>query len=177
VSRTRFLLILLGASVLGLAGFYGRFVPFSKQWPLYEGLRTTAAIIFAVVGAWLAIAYPERLKVSLGKLPTSAKQESPLRIPVLMTPIAHSTGVLASVLAIGLLAPLIAQLPLVQSNLECARGLSYAILAGLTMWQIWTVISTLAPASAVKDNAVGESAKNKHVNAVIGRARKARKKE
>lgn len=42
-----------------LAGaWFGRKVPFAEQWPMYEGLRTTAAIIFGVIGAWLAIIYP-----------------------------------------------------------------------------------------------------------------------
>lgn len=48
--------------VLIFSAYFGKNVPFSSQWPLYEALRTTASIIFAVVGAWFAIIYPERLK-------------------------------------------------------------------------------------------------------------------
>ncbi|WP_408913341.1 hypothetical protein ACJUA3_03255 [Citrobacter freundii] len=50
--------------VVVLAGILGRNVAFALQWPLFEALRTTASIIFAVVGAWFAIIYPERLKKS-----------------------------------------------------------------------------------------------------------------
>jgi len=30
-----------------------------EQWPLYESLRNTSAIIFGVMGAWLAIICPD----------------------------------------------------------------------------------------------------------------------
>ena len=174
--RIRILLLLLGASLVLLAGYYGRFVPFSKQWPMFEGLRTTAAIIFAVVGAWLAIAYPERLKVSLGKKPEAKAPEGGLHVPLLMTPIAHSTGVLVSVLVVGLLAPLLAQLDIVRLHVEVARAISYMILALLTMWQVWTVASTLAPASTVSDDAIGQQVRAKHVGAVLGGAKVRKKK-
>lgn len=64
--RTATLFIVKCASVglLVLALIYGRNIRFSEQWPLFEALRNTAAIIFAVIGAWAAIIYPERLKIA-----------------------------------------------------------------------------------------------------------------
>ena len=41
---------LLSTAMVVVALWYGRKIPFVEQWPLYEALRTTAAIIFAVVG-------------------------------------------------------------------------------------------------------------------------------
>lgn len=48
--------------MIGVAWYLGANIRFEEQWVLYEALRTTASIIFAVVGVWLAIVYPERLK-------------------------------------------------------------------------------------------------------------------
>src|SRR5690606_35030092 len=83
----------------------GREVPFSQQWPLYEALRTTAAIIFAVVGSWLAIIYPDRLKYAArSNIPTANKGSD--GIGRFFTPIAHSTAILCIILIIGIVAPL-----------------------------------------------------------------------
>jgi len=177
MNRIRIILWIFAGSTVMLALLYGQKIPFSKQWPLYEGLRTTAAIIFAVVGAWLAIAYPERLKFSVGAKTGDAVKESPLDVPLLTSPIAHSTGVLAAVLLIGLVAPLFAQLDVIRQNVAWARGFSYGVLACLTLWQIWTVVSTLKPASAVKNDSESEKAKGDHFQSVLGGAAVSKRKE
>ena len=53
---------LLTLVVAILAFICGNNVAFEKQWVLYEALRSTASIIFAVAGVWLASVYPYRLK-------------------------------------------------------------------------------------------------------------------
>lgn len=58
------LLVIALVFIILAAGYFGRHITFALQWPLFEALRTTASIIFAVVGAWFAIIYPERLKKS-----------------------------------------------------------------------------------------------------------------
>lgn len=66
----------------------GENVSFAQQWPLFEALRNTASIIFAAVGAWLAIIYPERLKMSFGRGkvdPTNGN--GPSMVPVDSTPL------------------------------------------------------------------------------------------
>ena len=63
----KWLFILLSAVIIGTAAFYGSAVRFSEQWVLYEALRSTASIIFAVAGVWLAIIYPDRLKSPYSK--------------------------------------------------------------------------------------------------------------
>ena len=47
----------------GALGFYaGREIGLADQWPYFEALRTTSSIIFGVMGALLAIVYPEVVK-------------------------------------------------------------------------------------------------------------------
>lgn len=137
-------LLLLAAVAVGF--IYGREVPFEEQWPLFEALRTTSAIIFAVVGAWLAIVYPERLRLTLSPTADHQAKQSPNNIGILLSPIVNSTVVLCIVLLLGVLAPLLKRADLVEMYLAESRGISYALLVALTLWQAWTVILTLIPA-------------------------------
>jgi len=86
-------------------GWFGRVIPFAEQWPMFEGLRTTAAIIFGVIGAWMAIIYPERLKLSFRD---AGQRTGPTATGLgqLFTPVVNSTAILGIILAIGVVAPI-----------------------------------------------------------------------
>lgn len=141
--------VLLAFAAVAAGAWYGRAVPFSEQWPMFEALRTTAAIIFAVIGAWMAIIYPDRLKLSFrGKADHSKSQVTGMG--KLFTPVVNSTAILCIILVIGAAAPALKRFP-PPVDLEVLRGISYAILVALTLWQLWTVILTLVPASDIKD--------------------------
>lgn len=144
-----------GVALIAAGGWFGRSVPVAEQWPMFEALRTTAAIIFAVVGAWMAIIYPERLKLSFRPTTKNAQEAeaTPSGWGQLFTPVVHSTLILSVVLVIGLAIPLLrhAELP---SNIPVSfyRGTLYAVLVALTLWQLWTVLLTLVPADRVKSS-------------------------
>jgi len=168
-------IILCGAAVgltallLGGAMWYGRWIPFAQQWPLFEALRTTAAIIFAVVGAWLAIVYPDRLRLSLGES-KKAGEESGERFRRLFTPIAHSTMILGIVLVAGIIVTMARQVPLVLRHVEASRTISFVILVALTLWQVWTVILTLVLTDMIKSQADREFAQTTSMSALRGLA-------
>jgi hypothetical protein len=136
-------------SFVGLSCWLGREVPFEKQWPLFEALRTTASIIFAVVGAWIAIVYPERLKLSFIDEKASG-EGSQTGLSRLFSPVVHSTAILCIILVIGVVAPLIKIFPLALEYKDLLRGLSYGALVALTLWQLWTIVLTLVPADVIK---------------------------
>jgi len=140
---------LISASMVASGVWLGRAVPFDQQWPLFEALRTTAAIIFAVIGAWIAIIYPERLKLSFSnqKRP-EVKIENGLGR--LFSPIVHSSAILCMVLLIGIIAPVLRVIPALEEYRAICRGISYGLLVALTLWQLWTVILTLIPADIIK---------------------------
>jgi hypothetical protein len=140
---------------------YGRQIPFAQQWPLFEALRNTASIIFAVVGAWLAIIYPERLKLTFRK-DEQEKAPGP-NMGMLLTPAVHSTILLVILLLIGIVAPLAKQLPILQAHIEVCRGVAFVILAVLTLWQVVIVVITLFPAEAVQTQANLEAAEHEIV--------------
>lgn len=143
------------------AFIYGSSIPFSQQWPLYEALRNTAAIIFAVVGAWLAIIYPERLKLSFRRssVPASSNGNGNSNIALLMTPAVHSTIILVILLLVGVVGPLLKQVPQLSAYANECRGISYLLLTILTLWQVLIVIMTIAPADMVKSMVDEENAK------------------
>lgn len=141
-------LIVIGALFCGAGYYYGRGIPFIYQWPLFEALRNTASIIFAVVGAWLAIIYPERLKMSFGKLGEVQKKYD--NMGLLLTPAVHSSFILIALLLIGIVAPLLKQIPELAEHYVFLRGASFVTLTILTLWQVVIVVMTLFPAEIVK---------------------------
>ncbi|MEA9654878.1 hypothetical protein ABFU65_11035 [Xanthomonas campestris pv. raphani] len=165
------LLVSIWASVLALALWRGGAVTFAQQWPLYEALRNTAAIIFAVVGAWLAIVYPERLKMSQGKAAQSNPDNAD-KVVKLLEPIVNSTIILAVILLVGLIAPLIRQFPFVRENVSIFRSISFIILASLTLLQVCTVVLTLIPASDVRHQVLQERAVKKTIGVIFSRGKR-----
>ncbi|BBL31224.1 hypothetical protein [Pantoea ananatis] len=145
--------------ILMISAYFGQNVPFANQWPLFEALRTTASIIFAVVGAWFAIIYPERLKKSF-RGGGSGSDINGSGITRLFTPIVHSTVILASILVIGVAAPIIKQFSFVIEYKEICRGFSYTVLVFLTLWQLLTVLySLIGPDMVKRHNSAQERAK------------------
>ncbi|MCH7274382.1 hypothetical protein MMZ06_31620 [Burkholderia gladioli] len=153
----RFFAALAALTICAAGYYYGRHIPFEKQWPLYEALRTTASIIFAVIGAWLAIIYPERLKVSFRGNGKGGGSNGNLGL--LLTPAVHSTIILALLLLLGICAPIVKEIPVVRPHVEMARGISFVILSALTIWQVIIVFMTLFPAQIVQEQIAKESAK------------------
>lgn len=145
--------------VLG-AGYLGTAVPFSEQWPLFEALRTTAAIIFAVVGAWFAIIYPERLKRSFRGADQGASDLADRGIQKLFTPIVHSTFILSTILLLGVIAPLAKRWGWMAQHVEFWRGVSFSILVALTLWQLITVLYSLVGPDILKTQVDHENAQD-----------------
>ncbi|WP_311515290.1 hypothetical protein [Oligella urethralis] len=144
-----FFLIVCLILLISIAFCYGRYIEFSTQWPLYEALRTTASIIFAVVGAWLAIIYPDRLRFAF-RTESKNTDNSAMNMGKLLSPAIHSTFILCIVLIVGVAAPIFKQFNFFLMHKEIFRGLSYALLVGLTFWQLITIILTLVPADTIK---------------------------
>lgn len=145
------IIVSLALTICGASFYYGQEIPFEKQWPLFEALRTTASIIFAVVGAWLAIIYPERLKFSFGR--PAGKDKATSNVAVLLYPAVYSTIILVCVLLIGIIAPILKQVPIIMEYRTLMRGLSNLSLAVLTLWQVAVVVMTAVPADLVKTKA------------------------
>lgn len=142
---------LVALCLIGAGGWFGRHVPVAEQWPMFEALRTTAAIIFAVIGAWMAIIYPEKLKLSFRQPKVAVQIDAATSTGwgQLFTPVVHSTLILSVVLLLGITVPALKHAGL-NVPVACWRGTSYGLLVALTLWQLWTVLLTLVPADKIK---------------------------
>lgn len=131
---------------------FGGGVPFQEQWPLYESLRNTSAIIFGVMGAWIAIIYPNILSKTYSKeKPDEAKNEAE-KINRLISPMIYATSIVAIVLIIGLLAPIAKRIPILIQQQFILRSLSFSLFGVLTIAQLWSLILTLVPNDIVLRN-------------------------
>lgn len=150
------------------AGYLGADIRFEEQWVLYEALRTTASIIFAVVGVWLAIVYPDRLKSPFGKSSSDPVYQRGFR--QLFSPVISSVFILSIVLFVGLLASILKQVDFVKPYVQLCRRVSIGLLSGLTMWQIYTVLSVLVPLLNILDKNKQDSHARDIIHSLKGRS-------
>jgi uncharacterized membrane protein (DUF485 family) len=151
----RFTQVLLTLPLVLIFFYFGKNVSFAKQWPLYDALRNTASIVFGVMGAWIALIYPDALSEILGKSHDSRDMENGNKIKEvkkLFSPLIYSTFILIFVLLIGIFAPIFKQIPLFINNRDLMRGISYVCLGILTPCQLWAVFLTLVPADFANQN-------------------------
>jgi hypothetical protein len=132
----------LGALIAIGVSFPGREIAWADQWPAWEALRTTASIVFGVSGAWLAILFPSGLDNFFGDSDSRPSE----RVEDLLRTLLYSTLILATVLLAGVLGPVLKQSEFLMEHVRVVRGASMAVLAALTLLQLWTLIMTLVPA-------------------------------
>ena len=173
--RLNILKSLLVASIALGAFIHGQEIQMSRQVTLFEGLRNTSAIIFGVMGAWLAILHPDSLKKVFrndrGKLPEQEKDT----IMLLLSPIIISTAVIATVLILFPLIEFSKTVSLLISYKGALRGVSFSILSTLTLLQLWALILTLAPGDIVKKHIDKGNAKSAVVKRMFSGATKRNK--
>ncbi|MCO6561143.1 MAG: hypothetical protein J6574_08585 [Gilliamella sp.] len=141
--------------------YLGKGVRLTDQWLLYEALRSTASIIFAVASVWLALIYPDRLKSPYTK--TSIDPVYKEGFKQLFTPIINSIYVLCAVLLVGILVPIIKELNLSDAFIPWLRAASMLLLTSLTMFQVYTVLSLFIPIA----NIMNKHEQDAHVTNLI----------
>jgi hypothetical protein len=139
-------------SIIITISFYlvGGDIPISEQIPLYDSLRNTSAIIFGVMGAWIAILYPNALLKIYGKLEIENSEKESKNIRQLISPMILSTFIVSFVLIVGLASPVLRRITFMQQHTELLRSLSFAFLGVLTFLQLWALLSTLAPSNMIQ---------------------------
>lgn len=157
MNETRGRTILIAGAALAFVGcaYFGQSIPFEEQWPLFEALRTTAAIVFAVIGAWLSVIYPRALQTVFskgGKLSGEDKQNLRLMVEA----ITLSTFILATVMFAGIAVKVLHQIPVLLCYKTQLRAVSFGLLGALTFMQFWTLIMTLAQAHLAKEEIEAE---------------------
>lgn len=139
-----FLAVPFFAALIGFGLWHGALVKAEQQGSLFEGLRTTAAIIFGVMGAWIAIVYPESLKRILDPR-TDDEAKHAVLVRQLLTPILFSTAILAVVLVGAPIASVVQKFNFYQQHEDLFLRLSFATLLLLTALEFWAVLLSLVP--------------------------------
>lgn len=138
--------------MIGGSFWLGGGIPFKEQMPIYDGLRSTSAIIFAVMGAWIALLYPRKLSQVFGNKTSNEGQIEADQIKRLFRPMIYSTVILMVVIGMSFFVPLAKQIPALCQYKEIFRAGSFALIGALTCIQLWSLIITLLPGDQIKDD-------------------------
>jgi len=162
--------------IIGLACYiFGQSIPMEEQTPLFEGLRNTSAIIFGVMGAWIAILHPDSLKHIFSKNGENISIEDKNTIKLLLSPILTSTCILSIVLVVPLFIVAGKTLPNLFQYKDVFRGISFTLLGYLTLLQLWTLILSLIPGEILKRNIQKQEVKDEVKDRMFSETRKKRK--
>lgn len=129
----------------GICYWPGQKINFHDQWLLYDALRNTSAIIFAVIGAWITIIYPEVLR-QIFKKDVEYTGDGADSVRLLVSNIRISTFILAGILVLGITSQVVRHLDYFQSYALILRSISFGILGALTFLQIWSLLLTIGQA-------------------------------
>lgn len=140
------------ALIIVISLLFGGNIPFKEQLPIYDGLRNTSAIIFAVMGAWISLIYPNKLSSAFSKKTYQDKSSEIEEIKRLFKPMIYSTAILMVVICMSFIVPLAKQSTLLLIHKELFRALSFSTISALSIIQLWSLILTLLPGDSIKDN-------------------------
>ncbi|HHF2868453.1 TPA: hypothetical protein ACPJZQ_003592 [Vibrio alginolyticus] len=148
----RLLFIVISVGIVVASVVFGGEITFKEQMPIYDGLRNTSAIIFAVMGAWIALLYPGKLSQAFGQKPYEEKANEIDQINRLFRPMLYSTVILMIVIGVSFAVPLAKQITYLHSFKEIFRSASFGMIAFLSLLQFWSLILTLVPGDTIKDD-------------------------
>ena len=150
MTNRKFVVLALILALSLFAGWAGGDIAFSKQWPFFEALRTSASIVLGIMGAWVSILYPKALERVINKSEPSETNEQRARIDALLLPIKLSTMVLVAVLLIGPLSLAASNIEWVVDHVAIVRGLAFGTLVFLTLAEMAAVVLTIWPVQAAR---------------------------
>lgn len=140
-------LLLITLIISVAAGYFGRGIPLSEQVTRYDSLLAVSSIVIAVVGIWVAIIYPEQLKVS--KSLNTQDSENYDRFIELLMPIIYSTTILLILLLLGVIIPILKQTSFFDNYPLLFQGFSYGTITLLTIFQAYSLVLTFLPIDTI----------------------------
>ena len=160
------LALTMGVTLTALAIGFGDIVPVPIHAELYKNLLTCSAIVFGVMGAWVAIIYPRTL-TTVQDGGTNNPIEEVKAYSALQPAMLSSTLVLAVILAFGPAAAIVVQGDFFAANRVPMLRASMGALALLTLWQLWALAASLVPFIIVRRDLAAEArrrAGERHTN-------------
>jgi hypothetical protein len=134
-------------SVLVIAFFFGQNIPFTEQKEVLDSLKDIAAIVFGVMGAWIAIIYPEMLS----SVVQTRKVSENASLRRLLEPMIYSAVVVCVIVVIALAGPIIKQFDFILAHKVVLRGVLYSIICLLALVLLGTMVLALLPGEVLED--------------------------
>lgn len=167
--RRAALMILVSAVVLVAGWYFGRRVILADQLRLLDSIRGVAAIIFGVVGAWIALIYPRALEEVLSrKVEASAHSD---QIGRLVAVVVISIGVLALSLLLEVGFALRAWVDFDVVFKDDARGIGFGIVVLLMLLEIWALVLLLTPIDFLRAEVRTLASRKNYIKSLTRRAK------
>ncbi|RZM82877.1 hypothetical protein [Leptolyngbya iicbica] len=119
---------------------FGRNVSYAEQKEIFDSLRETSAIVFGVMGAWMAILYPGGISSLF-----SNEKEASSQIIAMMNAMVSAAFTIAIILLIEFSFPIIRQFSLSVYFISLMKGASYSLIFVLIIFQVKSILLTLLP--------------------------------
>lgn len=137
-------LLLLGISLIA-AILIGPTINFGEQWKIFEALKGSGEVLFAIIGVWLSIVYPDVLKdlhatKSLSEIWTEKNKFLKLIFPAMVSMIS-----IVLVILLQWLAPIGKAFPFLIGYKSILRGGTFFLISLLTLEQITAFFVALIP--------------------------------
>lgn len=165
------LIAILAAMVVIWSFVLGKSVAISEQITVYQVLQNVSGIMFAVFGLWIGLLYPglrkrvfERSRVDC--VDPAERDDDNQVADHLLLPFFLSLGILLLTLVVIVAHPLLCQIEAFVAHKELLRGLSFAVLSGLALAQLWTIFSAMHMTEALKGIVSRQSTRNKVANRI-----------
>lgn len=141
---------------------YGNGISLKVQLGLYKTLREISSIIFAVIGAWIAIIFPGALtKIFKKGISIEDKSKEVLRVKLLIQPMILSTISIIISVFIEFSSPIIKSIKFFTDIKGILLSFSYGLLASLFLLEVWCLIMALIPTQIIIDDLTLEIDKSK----------------
>lgn len=152
-------------AVSAAVGYFGRNIPMKEQMQIADALFNLAAVIFGIMGAWIALLYPEALSTlrEPGKLKDAAAVNAVTHI---IRPLHHSTLLLFVVFVFKVLYPITSHIGAIVRYNGMIRSASMAVLFFLTCMMLASIITTIYPIEYHAHRLAAMLAKKKHFDTI-----------
>ncbi len=153
---------------IAIAGFYfGRAISASDQLKLLELLISFASVVFAVVGVWLAIVFPNVMSGIYKNIPVEEKDVLIITAKRLLVPLFLTSFIAASSMLIRVLAEPLRLIPSITAG-TCANGLLFSFILVANFYLFIALVIALAPGLQLlfdgMDVVKGEKRKNRYLS-------------
>lgn len=160
---------LVFGALSGYLGYhFGAVITLGDQWPYFEALRTTTSIVFGIMGALLAVVFPEVLKQGLRGTEARAGESNFRRV---LLPCANSAILLVFLIVLAPAFAYVKATTVSPASIEEAQQASFCLLCAFTYWQIIILQMVLVPMDILMSNTVVTAARERLRRAIHSNGR------